>query len=107
MVESARHGGWLASATALAIGGAMLLAALYPLSGAGLIRRLPLTRSALVVLATLCLLRGLLIIPISLRLPQLIDGFEIIVAVVWALAGLGFLLGAWQAWPRLRKAVSV
>lgn len=93
IVEGARAGVWTASAVCAAIGAAMLLAGLYALSAAGVGRRLPLTRAALWVLAPLCLLRGLVLIPLWFHAPDRVGVFEVVASAVWFVAGVGFLWG--------------
>lgn len=103
IVESAKQGTWLAPVSGLAIGGAMLLAGLYALSGARLMKYLPLTKPALIVLALLCVLRGLLIIPAMIKVPELIEAFDIVASVIWFLAGLGYTYGLIRTWPALGR----
>lgn len=93
VVESARNGTWLAPAGALAIGGLMALCAAYALSAAGAIRRLPLLRLMLCGIAGVCLLRALIVWPLMATHPELRTTFEIVAAMVWGLAGLGFAAG--------------
>jgi hypothetical protein len=69
----------------------------YAFSGAGLIPRLPLIRTALVLIAGIYLLRGLFLIP------ALIQGnaFMIWSSVIVLIFGAAYALGAWRAWPSL------
>lgn len=93
VVESARAGTLLAPLATLAIAGAMGLCAAYAFSAAGDIRRLPLLRAALASMATICLLRALLLVPVALLRPELVNTFEVVAAIVWGVAGVGFALG--------------
>jgi hypothetical protein len=93
VVESARAGTLLAPLSTLAIAGAMALCAAYAFSAAGDIRRLPLLRAALASMAAICLLRALLLIPAAILRPELINTFEVVAAIVWGLAGVGFAVG--------------
>ncbi|MBL8509317.1 hypothetical protein [Chitinimonas sp. JJ19] len=93
VVASAVAGSWLAPVSTLAIGGLMLLAGLYAFSAAGVMRRLPLTGAALWVLAVLCTLRGFILVPVWLWAPQLLTTFEVVAALVWLVAGLGYIAG--------------
>jgi hypothetical protein len=97
IVQSMRDGGWLGPLSGLAIAALMQLAGCYALSAAGAIRRLPLLRTGLVALATLGLLRGL-IIPLSLlAYPALVAGyqtFDWVAATIWGSIGLCFAIGA-------------
>jgi hypothetical protein len=96
VVASAQAGTWLAPTGALLIAVAMALCCAYALSAAQLIRRLPLLRWVLASMATVCILRVVVLIPVSIYRPVLIDTFEIIASTCWFLAGLGFLVG-WRS----------
>lgn len=93
VVASARDGTWLAPVSALTIAAAMALCAAYAFSAAGRLPRLPLMRTALATIATICLLRAVATIPIYLVWPQLIDTFEVIAGIIWGVIGLGFGIG--------------
>jgi len=93
IVESARVGTWLAPVSAAVIAGLMALCAAYACSALGLIRHLPLLRPALAGIAALCLLRGLLLVPVALKRPDLLNTFEVVAAIIWAVAGAGFTVG--------------
>lgn len=56
-------------------------------------RRLPLLRPALVSISAVCLIRGLVLIPLAVRHPELVNSFEVAAAIVWAIAGVGFGVG--------------
>ena len=73
----------------------------YAFSGAGLIRRLPLVRTALVAITTIYLARGLLIVPVAAQL-----SFEEAPGEYWSSAivllyGIVHAVGTWRAWPQL------
>ena len=93
VVESARTGTLLAPLSAAAIAGLMALCAVYACSAAGLIRRLPLLRLMLAGMAGVCLLRALILPPLAITHPELRNVFEIVAAIVWGLAGVGFAIG--------------
>ena len=102
VVESARNRTWQAPAGAIVIGALMFACALYALAGMGkTVPYLPLVKMAIVTIATLCLVRGLLIIPILIRDPRMFTPFHVIAALVWFVAGLGFAIGAYQNWARI------
>lgn len=106
VVESARRGTWDAPVGGAIIGGLMFLCALYAFSATGLMRRLPLMRTALCVISTICLVRGLLLIPLLIKVPERLTAFDITASVVWFIAGLCFLLGTCLRWGALvRKSV--
>jgi len=103
IVTSARTGTWLAPSGAVAIGALMFLCALYALSGAGIIRKIPLLRTALVIITTICVLRGLALIPFLMLVPSKLSGFDIVGSLVWLLAGVSFLLGTVGSWRQVKQ----
>ena len=93
IVASAREGTWLAPASALGIALLMGLCAAYACSAIGAIPRLPLLRSTLAGIAAICLLRALILVPLAFNHPELRTTFQIVAAMVWGLAGIGFAAG--------------
>ncbi len=72
--------------------------ALYAFSGAGLIRRLPLLKPALVVISVIYLIRGFALIPIWLVHPELLNNFVILSSMVCLGYGFCYALGTKQIW---------
>lgn len=93
VVASAEAGTWLAPVGALVIAGLMAVCALYAGAALGWVRRLPLQRSALASIAAICLSRALLLPLLGVSHPELWNRFEILSALVWGLAGIGFASG--------------
>lgn len=93
VVVSASEGTWLAPASALVIAGLMAMCAVYAASVVGLIRRPPLQRLGLAGIATVCLLRALILPPLAISHPELRNTFEVVAAIVWFVAGVGFAVG--------------
>lgn len=89
VVASARAGTWLAPVGSLVIAGLMGACGYYAASAIGLVRPPPLQRLALAGMATVCLVRALLLPVLAVPHPELRNTFEIVAAVVWGLAGLG------------------
>ncbi len=73
----------------------------YAFAGAGLIRRLPLMRTALVSITAIYLLRGLLIVPVLLK-PNA-AAFDVWSSLVVLLYGTVYALGTWRAWDHLSQ----
>jgi hypothetical protein len=82
---------------------ALLLAvwAAYAFSGAGLIRRLPLMRTALVAISAIYLLRGAVLFPALLQQPR--DAFTIWSSAIVLVYGIAYTVGTRRAWPALSK----
>lgn len=93
VVASAREGTWLAPAGAVVIAFLMGLCGAYACSAIGLIRRLPLLRTALAGIAVICLVRALILVPLAIHDPALLTTFEVVAAIVWGIAGIGFAAG--------------
>ncbi len=93
VVASARAGTWLAPVSAAIIALLMGLCAAYALSAAAVIGVLPLRRTMLAGMAFVCIARSLILIPFALKHPQLFNLFEVVAAIVWATAGMGFWVG--------------
>jgi hypothetical protein len=88
----------------LTAGIALLLAiwAAYAFAGAGLIRRLPLMRTALVAISAIYLARGLFIIPV-LAQEQARIPFNIWSSLIVLGYGIAYAVGTWKAWPQLKS----
>lgn len=104
VVASARNGGWEAPLGAAVVGGLMFACFLYALAGVGLMRGMPLLRTALCTISAVCLVRGLLLVPFLLKVPEKLSAFDIVGSLVWFTAGLGFLFGTVSGWATLKPA---
>jgi len=93
IVASASAGTWLAPVSTAGIAALMGICALYACSALGVVRRLPLLRPMLAAIATVCVLRALVLVPVAFTRPELINLFEIVAALVWGAAGIGFIAG--------------
>lgn len=93
-------------AITLAIAGVLALWAAYAFSGAGLIARLPLLRTGLVVISAVYLLRGLILfMPRALGRPDLSASFLFWSSLIVLAMGLVYAVGTWRAWPALTERV--
>jgi hypothetical protein len=71
----------------------------YAFAGAGLIRRLPLMRTALVAISAIYLARGLLIVPVLFQPnPAAFDIWSSLIVLGY---GVVYALGTARAWPAL------
>ncbi|WP_234401248.1 hypothetical protein [Pseudoalteromonas sp. T1lg23B] len=93
IINSAVQGTWLAPVATVFVSLLFLLCAMYAFAGANIIRALPLQRLVLITLATLCTLRGLMAVPLSVMYWQQITGFSLLASLLWFLCGCGFGLG--------------
>ncbi len=70
-----------------------VLCALFALSGAGVIGRMPLLTAGIYIITTLCLVRGGATLPLSLIFPEQVTGFSVAAGIIWSLSGVLFVVG--------------
>jgi len=92
IVTSARDGTLIAPVSAIAIAVLMFTCTIYSFSGAGLIRKIPLLKSALVTISLICLARGFIISPAFYPV-ELLGVWHLVASSVWFFVGLCFLFG--------------
>ena len=78
IIQSAVNGTLLAPVGTTFISLLFLLCAIYALSAANMIIKLPLLKTAIYSISILCILRGLATIPLSLTYPEMVSSFSII-----------------------------
>ncbi|HWT13892.1 MAG TPA: hypothetical protein VN231_14155 [Allosphingosinicella sp.] len=103
MARLAERGSWRPTLTTLAITAVLTIWAAYAFAGAGLIRRLPLMRTALVTIAAIYLLRGSVLIAALVFRPAAVDAFLLWSSLIVLVYGLAYAVGTWRAWPRLSR----
>jgi hypothetical protein len=99
MARMAEAGSFLPALVTLGIAGVLAVWAAYAFAGAGLIRRLPLMRTALVAISAIYLLRGLLIVPVLMKPGA--PPFDIWSSLIVLVYGVAYAVGTWRAWDRL------
>jgi hypothetical protein len=94
--------------TIITLGIAALLAiwAAYALAGAGRMRRLPLIRTALVIISAIYLLRAFALVPLLLLKPDLITPFDLWSSLIVLAYGITYAVGTFRAWPALARTAS-
>lgn len=100
MARMAERGLWQPTAITIGIASVLAVWALYAFSGAGLIGRLPLLRTGLIVISGIYLARGLLIVPILIE-PHARTPFNIWSSLIVLGFGLVYAIGTWLSWPTL------
>ena len=100
MARAAERGEIYPALITFAIAALLAIAAAYAFAGAGVIRQLPLIRTALVVITAVYLLRGLALIPIALT-PVAQTPFNIWSSLIVLGYGIFYAVGTWKAWPVL------
>ena len=101
MAQLADAGHWYPPVITVAIASVLLSWALYALSGAGVIRRLPLLRTVLCGITAVYLLRGVAFIPLMPLFPGNSATFWVVSSAICLVFGLVHLAGLRQVWPRL------
>ncbi len=101
MARMAAAGHWYPTAITLGIAAILSCWSLYALSGAGVIRCLPLVRPVLCIITGTYILRAVAFAPFHKYFPGNSTGFWLWSSVICFVIGLVHLVGLWQAWPRL------
>lgn len=100
MAQADEAGHWMPAIMTAGIALILSIWAAYAFAGSGLIRRLPLMRTALVIISSIYLLRGLFIIPIMIE-PAMRTSFNIWSSLIVLGYGLAYAMGTWKAWTQL------
>lgn len=101
MAQAAEQGRLIPALITLGIAAILMVWAAYAFSGAGLIARLPLLRSGLVLISTIYLLRALAVIPMLLRPTEQGNAFWLWSSAILLIYGLCYAIGTWRAWADL------
>jgi hypothetical protein len=93
IIDSAQQGTLLATIGTIVVAGLMFACTVYAFSAVGIIRKIPLIKPALMTIATLCTLRGLIAIPTFMHSTGL-DIWQVIASLVWFYVGVCFIAGS-------------
>lgn len=93
IIESAKNGTLLAPVGTTFVSAIFVLLGLYALSGAGMIRKLPLLKFGIYTIAILCIIRGILPLQLWLRHPEKVNDIVFYTGLVWLVTGLLYLFG--------------
>jgi hypothetical protein len=105
MARMAERGHWFPPVVTLGVAIILAIWAAYAFSGAGVIRRLPLLRTALVVITSIYLLRGLILFPTLAIQPERVSSFGIWSSLIVLGYGITYAIGTWGVWPKLSMKV--
>ena len=103
MAQMAERGEITPTLTTIAIASILTIWAAYAFAGAGVIRRLPLMRTALVLISAIYLLRGLVLIPALIINKGSPEPFVLWSSLIVLVYGLCYAVGTWVAWPQLSQ----
>jgi hypothetical protein len=98
MARAAARGEWRPVLITLAVAAILLIWAAYAFSAAGWLPRLPLLRTALVVIAAVYLLRGLLFVPFNLVRHTHSTEFALWSSLIVLVYGTVYAIGTFKAW---------
>ncbi|WP_449465475.1 hypothetical protein [Stenotrophomonas humi] len=101
MAQLADAGHWYPTVITLLIASVLAAWGLYALSGAGVLRRLPLRRAALCAITGIYLGRGIVFVPLQAYFPGNSAAFWYWSSGICLCIGLVHLVGLRQAWARL------
>lgn len=85
----------------------LLVWSVYALSGAGVIKRLPLTKLALVLIAGIFLFRGVSFIGLMPIFPENSLTFWLVSSGICLFIGSLFAVGAWQRWSAIGNKLTL
>ena len=101
IARAAERGSWIPALLTIGIAALLAICAAYAFSGAGMIRRLPLLRTGLVVISGVYLARGLVIFyPAVMMRPDLSWNFMFWSSLIVLVYGIVYAVGTCTAWPR-------
>jgi hypothetical protein len=101
MARMAERGSLYPTLVTIGIAGVLAVWSAYAFAGAGLIPRLPLMRTALVLISAIYLLRGLVLIPAFIFNPGGVTPFVLWSSLTVLVYGIAYAVGTWIAWPGL------
>jgi hypothetical protein len=102
MALMAEQGLWYPTIVTSGIVIVLFIWALYALSGSGAIKRLPLTRLALVAISGIFLLRGVSFVGLMPMFPENSLTFWLVSSAICVFIGGLFAVGTYQQWSNLR-----
>jgi hypothetical protein len=101
MAQMAERGELQPTLITLAITALLAIWSAYAFAGAGLLRRLPLMRTALVAITAVYLLRAVMLVPLAALRPDLVTPFDVWSSLIVLLYGVTHAIGTRRAWRRL------
>ena len=93
IIDSSIQGSLLAPIGTITVASLMFACTIFAFSAVGLIRKVPLLKPALITIAMICLLRGLIAVPTFLTSSGL-DTWQIVASTVWFYVGNCFAAGS-------------
>ena len=101
MARAAERGVCQPALITLGIAGMLAVWSAFAFSGAGLLPRLPLLRTTQVAITAVYLLRGLVVVPLTVLRPALITPFVLWSSAIVLVYGVVHAIGVWSVWSSL------
>jgi hypothetical protein len=101
IAQAAERGSPMPTIITSGIAAVLAIWSAYALSGAGVLPRLPLLRTALVLITAVYLLRGLVLVPALVLQADAVRGFMLWSSLIVLAYGVVHAVGLALAWPRL------
>ena len=102
MARAAERGSLVPPVMTLIIAAILAAWAAFAFGAAGVIRLLPLTRTALIAIAAVLLARGAMVLVPQVWAPEQTMTFRVVSSAACLAMGLCFALGTWAGWDSLR-----
>jgi len=100
MAEAAERAEWYPTIITFGIAAVLGVWSTYALSGAGVLRPLPLLRQVLCAMTAIYLLRGLVLVPVLAAARNRVTPFLVWSSLICMLYGVTHLIGLVQIWSR-------
>jgi hypothetical protein len=88
LIELSQSAPWRAALETTLVSLLFVATAIFCLSGAGVIRKVPMLKPAIITISVICTLRGIATLPLSVLFPEHVTIFSIIAGILWLLAGI-------------------
>ena len=93
LIELSKSAPWRAALETTLVSLLFVATAIFCLSGARVIRKVPMLKPAIITISVICSLRGIATLPLSLLFPEQVTAFSIIAGILWFLAGIFCITG--------------
>lgn len=101
MATLSEQGSWIPALVTIVIAAVLFVWGLYAFSGAGLFQGLPYLKFGLISIASIYLIRGSVLFPALIFMPDKVDFFAIWSSLLSLIFGLCYVVGTWQEWIKL------
>lgn len=101
MATLAENGSWIPATVTFGIFVVLFIWGLYAFSGAGFLKRLPFIKLALVFISTIYSVRGLMLFPVFVISPDLVNSLTIWSSVICLIIGMTYAVGTRQVWSTI------